>query len=284
MIPPCCRCLVGHNCSSDLTPGLGTPGAAGGPNTLKKKKKKGGGDYYSTHRLTFPPVKDVFWLLHTVVRHLGSPGLSDLDSILKHLSSLDPEPASSIPTSVPLLLPLFQPGVPSPYISAPFFIHTPSLPPPFFTFHSELSHFVVFLVGYQSDLPNSENLRDPYNMQHALLCSHFTHAHRHFARGKVVERSVLKDGFAVRVELCCLYCVTWTSSFPYGRWACPVSSSGLVAQRCSLCENPWDCTLVTHALCCACIYLPRSVVLLYRRTRKSCSIANTSFRSPVGLF
>lgn len=37
------------------------------------------------------------------------------------------------------------------------------------------------------------------------------------------------------------------------RWSCPVSSSGLVAQRCSLCENPWDCTLVTHALCCACI-------------------------------
>ena len=171
-------------------------------------------------------MKDVFWLLHTVVRHLGSPGLSDLDSILKRLSSLDPEPASSIPTSVPLLLPLFQPGVPSPYISAPLFLHTPSLPPPFFTFHSELSHFAVFLVGYQSDLPNSENLRDPYNMQHALLCSHFTHAHRHFARGKVVERSVLKDRFAVRVELCCLYCVTWTSSFPYGSLSFLICGTG----------------------------------------------------------
>ena len=32
------------------------------------------------YHLTFPPLKDVLWLLHAVAVQLGSPRLSDLDS------------------------------------------------------------------------------------------------------------------------------------------------------------------------------------------------------------
>ena len=36
----CCSFGVGHNCGSDLTPGLGTPYATGRPRKEKEKKKK----------------------------------------------------------------------------------------------------------------------------------------------------------------------------------------------------------------------------------------------------
>ena len=39
-----------------------------------------GGDHYPLYHLTFPPLKDVLWLLHAVAVQLGSPRLSDLDS------------------------------------------------------------------------------------------------------------------------------------------------------------------------------------------------------------
>ena len=38
-IQHCCSCDIGHNCGSDLIPGLGTPYAMEWPKKKKKKKK-----------------------------------------------------------------------------------------------------------------------------------------------------------------------------------------------------------------------------------------------------
>ena len=48
----CCSCSVGHSCSSDLIPGLGTPCAMGWP---KKKEKKKREKWESRAKLYFVP-------------------------------------------------------------------------------------------------------------------------------------------------------------------------------------------------------------------------------------
>lgn len=55
-------------------------------------------------------------------------------SVLKWLSSLDPEQTSFVPTSIPLLLQYFQPG--GPYPRYPFSSYITSLPQLFFRFYS----------------------------------------------------------------------------------------------------------------------------------------------------